>query len=312
MRHASALLRNVTAITGLLFVLLALAFPGWNTLIAPWIVLSAVFLIGIPHGAIDHVMASELFGLHTTLKDYLFFYGGYLILMLLVGALWYFLPVGGMILFLSMSIYHFGQADMEDFLRVDGGGLLTAPVWHVVRGLLIIGLILFSNTEVTYPILAEAMRIPEARLDSILPAAAYGIAVATGPYVLATVAGMAGRQIARPWYFLMDSLLLVLVLMVAGPLTGFALYFALWHSAGHIREMQRFFRSRGRRLTLPAFYWKAAPFTLVSLAGLALLAGINRAFGLEEQFLSLMFILISVLTLPHMVIVDRMYRETRA
>ncbi|MGM0738013.1 MAG: Brp/Blh family beta-carotene 15,15'-dioxygenase, partial [Bacteroidota bacterium] len=202
MRHASALLRTVTVCAGLLFVLLALAFPGWNALLAPWVVLAAVFLIGIPHGAIDHVMAAELYRLHATLKDYLLFYGGYLILMLLVGALWYFLPVGGMILFLSISIYHFGQADMEDFLRVDGGGPLPAPVWHVVRGLLIIGLIVFSDSGVTYPILAEAMRIPEAGLDSILPVPAYGIAVVTGPYVLAASASLAAGQIVRPWHFL--------------------------------------------------------------------------------------------------------------
>ncbi len=42
-----------------------------------------------------------------------------------------------------------------------------------------------------------------------------------------------------------------------------------------------------------------------------MLAGINHAFGLEDQFIALMFILISVLTLPHMVIVDRMYAQLR-
>lgn len=106
-----------------------------------------------------------------------------------------------------------------------------------------------------------------------------------------------------------DSILLILVLLITGPLIGFALYFALWHSAGHIREMREFFKSRGKDLTIPDFYKKALPFTAVSIVGLGFLAGVNHAFGLDEQFLSLMFILISVLTLPHMFIVDKMYRS---
>jgi hypothetical protein len=33
----------------------------------------------------------------------------------------------------------------------------------------------------------------------------------------------------------------------------------------------------------------------------------NAAFGLEEQMLALLFILISMLTLPHMLVVERLY-----
>jgi len=72
-----------------------------------------------------------------------------------------------------------------------------------------------------------------------------------------------------------------------------------------------FFESKGKSLSVGQFYIKALPFTLVSIFGLALLLGVNVTLNLENQFLSLMFILISVLTLPHMLIVERMYEEKK-
>lgn len=305
MRHHSKKLNLSLFLVSTLFIATELLAPGLNEALALWIVVASVFLIGIPHGAIDHIMASEIFGLNRTLKDHLLFYASYLLIMLLVAALWVFIPIAGMALFLIISIYHFGQADMEDFMKP----YPLSWVWHLNRGVLIIGLIIFSDTSVTYPIMAEAMQIDTDSFSAWMPDSAISIIVLIGTYVslsiLAEIMGLLKRSIAH----FADSLLLIALLLITGPLIGFALYFALWHSAGHIREMREFFEQKKKSLSLGEFYLKALPFTLVSLFGLALLIGINQAFGFEEQFLSLMFILISVLTLPHMFIVDRMYRE---
>ncbi|MCH8549077.1 MAG: Brp/Blh family beta-carotene 15,15'-dioxygenase [Balneolaceae bacterium] len=305
MRHHSKKLNLTLFLVSTLFIATGLLAPGFNEALALWIVVASVFLIGIPHGAIDHIMASEIFGLNRTLKDHLLFYASYLLIMLLVAALWVFIPIAGMALFLIISVYHFGQADMEDFMKP----YPLSWVWHLNRGVFIIGLIIFSDTSVTYPIMAEAMQIDTASFSAWMPDSAISIIVLIGTYlslsILAEIMGLLKRSIAH----FADSLLLIALLLITGPLIGFALYFALWHSAGHIREMREFFEQKKKSLSLGEFYLKALPFTLVSLFGLALLIGINQAFGFEEQFLSLMFILISVLTLPHMFIVDRMYRE---
>lgn len=306
MRHQSNFLNIATVITSLLFIGIATFRPDVALILSPWIVILSVFIVGIPHGAIDHVIAAELFGLNQKLTDHLLFYGSYLLIMIFVGALWIFFPVGGMIFFLAISIYHFGQADMEDFLSEKRKGNW---IFHLARGTLIIGLIVFVRTEETFPIMAEAMRIETSTLEAILPPSF--ITVSTILLLNFAVAGVGGftKRISRFGSFMTDSVLLALVLIITGPLIGFAIYFALWHSAGHINEMREFFKSRNKSLSIPQFYLKAAPFTLVSFLGLAMLLGINQAYGLEDQFLSLMFILISVLTLPHMVIVDKMYAE---
>lgn len=305
MRHQSTILNALTTAISLIFIAAALLLPHSTGNLALWAVLASVFIIGIPHGAIDHVMAAELYGLNQSWLDHLKFYGSYLLIMMAVGLLWFLAPIAGMALFLVISIYHFGQADMEEF-SADRSGKL---IWYLGRGCMIIGLIIFSDPAATYPIMAEAMSVDLDQFATLMPDPQTAVMGIIAGYALIIVAGVATRKFDNPLQLSADSILLILVLIITGPLIGFALYFALWHSAGHINEMRDFFTSRGKNLSVPDFYKKAMPFTAVSIVGLAFLAGVNRAFGLDDQFLSLMFILISVLTLPHMVIVDRMYKE---
>ncbi|WP_340105723.1 Brp/Blh family beta-carotene 15,15'-dioxygenase [Rhodohalobacter sp. 8-1] len=306
MRHSDRLLNLITCITAFLFIMGSLWFPVAIDSAALWIVILSVGIIGIPHGAIDHIMAAELYDLNQTLKDHLLFYASYLLIMIVVGALWILFPEAGMALFLIISVYHFGQADMEDFL--DRREPLSR-VFYINRGLLIIGLIIFSDPLTTYPIMADAMQIDTVIFSELMPSANSSLLVIMGIYFFISVWALVLGRIKNAVKFVVDSFLLILFLLITGPLIGFAIYFALWHSAGHIKEMREFFEMRGKSLSVSRFYKKAIPFTIISIVGLAMLLLINVQFNLENQFLSLMFILISVLTLPHMLIVEKMYDE---
>lgn len=304
MRHSDRLLNLITCVTVLMFILGTLLYPSSIDSAALWIVILSVGIIGIPHGAIDHIMAAELYDLNQTLKDHLLFYASYLLVMIVVGALWILFPEAGMALFLIISIYHFGQADMEDFLTHREP---LNRIFYVNRGLLIIGLIVFSDPLTTYPIMADAMQYDTVFFSILMPSANISLLVIIGTYFLISVLAIITGRIENTAIFIVDSLLLTLFLLITGPLIGFAIYFALWHSAGHINEMREFFKDRGKSLPVGRFYKKAIPFTIVSIVGLALVLFINVQLNLENQFLSLMFILISVLTLPHMLIVEKMY-----
>ena len=307
MLNKSVTITLLAVLTGLLFILLGLIFPDYVHGAGPWILLASVLVIGIPHGAIDHIMAEKVYGLDNTWKGTAQFYGGYLGLMFVVGMLWLLEPVIGMLFFFAISIYHFGQADMEDFVTPGSSGI----PWYVVRGSLVLGLILFSDTSVSYPIMAQALSMDPQTLAGALPAGPGALIVLSALYALLFSSAVLTGKVVNWARLLADSTLILILFLTAGPLVGFAVYFALWHSAGHIVEMQQFLREKRRPMSLKSFYKAAAPFTLISLFGLAVLAGINHAFGLEDQFIALMFILISVLTLPHMVIVDRMYAQLR-
>lgn len=305
MRHSSVQLNRLAVSTSLLLIGIALFLPEFlNQLTLPILLLS-VFIIGIPHGAIDHIMATELYGLKDSLKDHLLFYASYLFIMLIIAVLWIYTPVAGMILFLLISIYHFGQADMEDFLNS------SAPsyFWYILRGVLIIGLIVFSDPSTTYPIISEAMRMDLLAFEEFMPDASLFALILISLYAAFTLWGILQNHFKQNLRFVADSTLLAGLIIITGPLIGFAIYFALWHSIGHVNEMKEFFETKRKSLSFTEFYKKATPFTLVSLLGLLMLYGINQFLQLEGEFITLMFILISVLTLPHLFIADKMYRE---
>ncbi len=305
MRHSSVQLNRLAVSTSLLLIGIALFLPEFlNQLTLPILLLS-VFIIGIPHGAIDHIMATELYGLKNSLKDHLLFYASYLFIMLIIAVLWIYTPVAGMILFLLISIYHFGQADMEDFLNS------SAPsyFWYILRGVLIIGLIVFSDPSTTYPIISEAMRMDLLAFEEFMPDASLFALILISLYAAFTLWGILQNHFKQNLRFVADSTLLAGLIIITGPLIGFAIYFALWHSIGHVNEMKEFFETKRKSLSFTEFYKKATPFTLVSLLGLLMLYGINQFLQLEGEFITLMFILISVLTLPHLFIADKMYRE---
>lgn len=306
MRHRNRTLSRLTIAVVVFFMILQGLAPEFTASVSLWVLLASVVVVGIPHGAIDHIIAAELYELNQTVKDHLMFYASYLLVMMVVGALWILLPAGGMILFLLISIYHFGQADMEDFMPGREPGF---RIHYLNRGWLIIGLILFSDTTITLPIIEDAIRVEPGTVAGFVPEAETAVVSTLAIYLTISVAGMLSGTIHRKRAYLTDSIILIACLLVTGPLIGFAIYFALWHSSGHIREMRTYFDSLKKPLSIAGFYKKAAPFTLVSFAGLGLLFWINSRLGLENQFITLMFILISVLTLPHMLIVERMYRE---
>lgn len=305
MRHSSVQLNRLVVTASLLLIGIALFFPNLlNQLTLPILLLS-VFIIGIPHGAIDHMMATELYGLKNSLKDHLLFYTSYLFIMLIIAVLWIYAPVAGMILFLLISIYHFGQADMEDFLNSSAPNYL----WYILRGVLIIGLIVFSDPSTTYPIISEAMRIDPIAFEEFMPDASLSVLILLTLYSAFILWGILQSHFQQNLRFVADSVLLTGLIIITGPLIGFAIYFALWHSIGHVNEMKEFFETKRKSLSFFEFYKKATPFTLVSLFGLLMLYGINQFLLLEGEFITLMFILISVLTLPHLFIADKMYRQ---
>ncbi len=273
------------------------------------ILLASVLLLGIPHGAIDHLVASDVYQLDASLKDQATFYAAYMAVMALYATLWVLFPAVSLILFLLFAVYHFGQSDLA---HIDASRELSYLLW-VSRGLVLIGLPVFAHLAVVAPIFEMIAGIDMAAVPG-LAANADLVVLAIIIQHVALLMGVLHYSKHGPLTFARELLtvsLLIALFLLAHPLVAFAVYFALWHSLGHVLELVQHFDETEERFTVLAFYKKALPFTAISLGGLALLYGINILFGLEEHLISLLFILIAVLTLPHMIVVERFYQTKK-
>jgi Brp/Blh family beta-carotene 15,15'-monooxygenase len=292
--------------------LLAIALGAWSGALlqssAFAILLVAVVLTGMPHGAIDHLVAAKLYDLRFTWADQAKFYGGYLALMALYGGFWVVAPVWSLMLFLAMTMYHFGQADLAYW----GLPPVPARLLYLSRGLLLIGGPIAAFPGLVDPIFEAIAGVRPSAWPLLAAGPAWVFAGIVGQHALAAAAAALAYGVDRAKWGreAVNVPVLAALFGVVPPLVAFSVYFGLWHSLGHILELLRFFRRRGGEpTTVAAFYREAALFTILPFVGLGLLYGLTQSFGLQDQMIALLFIIIAVMTLPHMVIVERLYRE---
>jgi len=288
-----------------------------------------VLVTGIPHGAVDHIVAAQVFGLRPSFGDQAWFYGSYLLTMLLFAGLWILSPIAGFLLFLVISVYHFGQGDLN-WLNLPRTPALIA---YLSRGIMLLALPILGHAEITTPIIREVSGFTLS--DSML-LNNHASAIAVGSwfahlFVLFTVMITYHKRVF--WREVVLVVVLGITLLYTHPLVGFGIYFGLWHGLNHFFELRdHLYMNRpahdgslanssnlsdstfssvsdGTFSTLLPIYKKTMPFTAMSLVGLILLWYILGGFGIQERMISVLFILISVLTLPHMVIIHQLYRN---
>jgi lycopene beta-cyclase len=86
-------------------------FPQIQSGIGYGLLTIGMVLVGIPHGAVDHLISSK--GLSSKITPRFVF--SYLGLMTIMGILWFYLPNITLVGFLLFSAFHFGQADIKSW-----------------------------------------------------------------------------------------------------------------------------------------------------------------------------------------------------
>jgi len=259
------------------------------SLIAPDMALRldlAIFLIGtgtlgMLHGALDHHVAFKV-----DAGGWPRFLAGYLGVMVAYGLVWWMLPWLGLILFLGLTVWHFGQGDTAHLSS------RTPRLVAVTRSLAVLGVLFGVNLD-------EALAIVSPVLMVAVPAW-LGLAAAVGGLALHVATVL--RTTDDPFKELFDVAWLAVLFIQVPLLTGFTAYFVLWHSAGHLRELQSF-------LELPSLWdviKKGIPMTVLALAGIVVFWFWIGSSLLPSHWILYGFVAISLLTLPHMILVDRM------
>ncbi|HMO40561.1 MAG TPA: Brp/Blh family beta-carotene 15,15'-dioxygenase [Saprospiraceae bacterium] len=290
----------------LIAILISVLFPGAVAAAAMPIAVVLILLAGIPHGATDHLIFLQLnkprFVENVALTRFYIFY---VLLMAVYGLVWWLWPALALVLFMLLSVYHFGQSNWNyvPFARrgaawmvylLWGSFVLFTPIlWHFATAAPIIGDILRSEV----PVLTEGFR----------QMACVVLFVAN----LVLILGLRVQQRLSPRQMRDEIVHLILlgVVFVSTPLLiGFVLYFAGWHSLGSMADQIRFFQKRTTNYTWRTYLRQAAPLSAVALLGLGALYALQMLVGVQAH-IGLLFIFISIVTLPHMILIDLLYGE---
>ena len=289
-----------------------LSVPGW----AQYLPFAAsLVLFGLPHGAVDHLVPSRLAGRAAGRRSVLAVVVLYVALSGLCLALWFAAPAAAFVLFVSVTVFHWGAGELHALLffgpeGLDGTNRTSRALLLLVRGgvPMLVPLLFFPNAYGGVAADAVGLFGADAAVLSGLaspgPRLAAGAALAAGAgfFVLRAAGDRAAVRRALPPVAL-ETLLLFAFFAVVPPVLAVGLYFALWHAPRHIARLVLLDPARSPS----RFVKEAAPLTglaLVLLAGLFLTVPLGQ--GNAGSLLAVYLVLISTLTLPHAVVVSYM------
>ena len=277
------LLFSVAAIVAILGIALRMPAPPLPVQAAVLGVLVAT--LGLPHGALDPLIARRA-GLWRTPLGFAGFNLGYLAIVALVVGVWLLAPTASLVGFLVVSGIHFG-ADWN-------GGRSV-----VLRSLTGVGLL-------TLPAFAHHDEV--AGIYRTLAGTGGGV-VADGQSWLgpvAIVAMLIGAALAlrrRPTDAL-EILLATALALVAPPLIFFALYFCALHSARHLRHGFAEERGSGRLAVLITVAYTVIPIVAVGILTAVFVGDFAPGGSLADGWIiRLVFIGLAALTVPHMMVI---------
>ncbi|MFC7229088.1 Brp/Blh family beta-carotene 15,15'-dioxygenase [Salinirubellus salinus] len=289
----------------------------------------SALLLGLPHGAVDHLAPTRVRGEAPTLRSlagvgvlYGVLGGAYL-------AAWFLAPVASFGFFIAMTWAHWGQGDVHALVALEGVEHLRTTGQRVatlvVRGglpMLVPLLLGVDQYREVATLLVGRFGVEAAALDPLFRvetrlALGVGFALLTVATLAVGLARAPGGLADAGWRRdAGETTLLWAFFLAVPPILAVGVYFCLWHAVRHVARLvtldsdgERALRRGDAVAALAGFYRDAAPLTLVSLAFLAgfyWLVPVRP--GTLPETVGLYLVLIAVLTLPHVVVVSLMDR----
>lgn len=280
-------------LTGLVFKIIILLFPQKQFVIEILVLFFGLILTGIPHGAIDHLVARKTADKKSNKFSLVKFIFRYTILMLIYGCVWWLAPGFSLILFILFTAFHFGVTDLHYFGKENKmicflfGMNLTAWLLLSHQAELINWLyLILPNTDPIFVIINFLFKV--------------------NPIVFLFLAGLISfpKKSKR-----LDWVLFILLLILAnqlGLIAGFAFYFSGWHGWQAFNDIKNYINAEN---TIIQLWKKAIPFTILSLVALLVVYAITPGSVWQNLGAPAVIILISLLTLPHMEVMEQVYHK---
>jgi lycopene beta-cyclase len=246
---------------------------------------AGMFLVGIPHGAVDHLLETGNFKSPIKLS----FIIKYISLALFNLVVWIFFPMVALVFFIGYSAWHFGQTDWKEWQAQKINAIKNAT-W----GIFILSIILCGHLVETNNILdnMQVFKIPLTDKEGKIAS------------TLLSIVAITWAILEKKWRMLLSSLML-LVSIELPLISSFGLYFIGQHSMNGWTHLKQ-----GLSVDNKSLYRKALPFTIGSLVLFAVFIYLlknNYLAEFNKSLLTIFFVFISCISFPHVMVMNRFY-----
>jgi Brp/Blh family beta-carotene 15,15'-monooxygenase len=285
-------------------VFLAVILVGAGTPTIHMMLLVFLLLIcGIPHGALDYHIGYKTFRRRLGRRWAVWFVTTYLIVMLVVTAVWMVKPVWSLFAFLLLTLYHFGTGDAIPIVKTPLAFRFTEVIAR--GGMVITFPALVARAEVielfSYLVPDSGAATLTGGLANVVPLVSACMLLTAGWGMIEFVRFRNPVSIGR----VMELLTTALIFLNLPPMLAFTIYFSVLHSLRHMLAVADR-QPEGTLFTpLTVAFRLALPVTIVTLVigavAYMLLGGLS--FDMSS-LMKVVFIGIASMTYPHVVLID--------
>lgn len=267
------------------------------------ILVTAILLLGIPHGAIDNILMKRRTGWNSAR-----FYFFYLSLISLNALLWFIYPAVSLLIFLLISAYHFGQAQLSHNLKRE----TKSKQWsYLFWGNLVLASFFYFNSE---EILSYFTDFPASENILLLFNKEFLFT-----FMLFNLLGLAicfydfyRKELLDAQSLIIECITLILIMAIAllfHFIFGFTIFFIFLHAFPVlVQEYEELYSSK-KWDHLPSFLKLLSPYSILSLIGIFGLLYLKEIELIDLSYLYLILIAISSITLPHAWVMQKFYKD---
>lgn len=252
-------LYRLLVIVTLIISILAIYFPDWMDQYGTALVGLLILVIGVPHGVADCLIFRYSSSSKRSVQK-VKFYASYLLLILVGILCLYLAPNAAISVFIAISAYHLGQAQLF-YLSLPNSKLLKAFIYSCWGAFVIFAPIISNPEEVT-------------EICSQFLGSTWVITLLDQPYLLRGILllNFIILNILVQQHYLskhdcireiFNLLLLSSLFYTATLIVSFGIYFTLWHSLSSTFDQIKFVRQRHSTFSLKTFYSQVIPLTLL-------------------------------------------------
>lgn len=262
------------------------------------IALLGIFSLGILHGSNDLFVIENLNSNSQKPNFYksLFTYLG---VVLSFVAVFYFIPIFALAVFVIISSYHFGEQHFHN--KLQNTQSFWSSLFFLFYGLLVLFLILSLNPKEVIHIVQDmtGLLIASQFLNIVL------LISALGSISLFVVLSKTNPKLKSSIFPNVIYLILFTALFaVSNVVWGFASYFVLWHSIPSLKDQVNSLYGTFNFKNFLSYFKKAFPYWLASIIGMLVVVWL---FKDSKNFLSLLFAFIAAITFPHVFIMRKLF-----
>ena len=258
-----------------------------------------VLTVGLIHGANDLRIIGKLHGGKKIGRNYQLIL--YVISSLLIFLLFYLFPLIALFIFLLFSCYHFGE---QHWLESRGVNSLKLSIFAFSYGLLIISMILKFNLSETLTVLKD---ITQLEVSPVL----IDILFYTAAGMFLALALLLRKELFLNFASFIGELFLIAMLAVIFKIStliwSFAFYFILWHAVPSLYSQIKVLYGNSGLKGILSYLKHSIIYWLIAVIGL-----IVTVYFLKENtawIVSIFFPFIAALTIPHVLVMSKMFRE---